>query len=213
MLELNQITQIVDREYLGQTIIRPRLMSSILVNVIRHYFSQPNLLVTERFKFKPNMGMEPESQNSVLIISSASRQLDRADERPAIVVRRLEWQVIPLGIGDGIAQYKPNDENTQYVVSFKGAHVIYAHSREQGEVEALVDELINCFVRLAPLLRRILKLARFRLVQVDKVSMYTTNRDYFVCPLVLQYMWSENWFIDRSVEEMERVVLTAIQTK
>lgn len=209
----NPDIKILDNEYLGRTIIRPRFMTSVILNILRHYFTRPSLLVTERFQKKPNRGLEPDQHDNVLIISTGSWRLKSADERPALVVRRLEWRPIHLGMGDGQVRYDPANAQAEYMIAFQGGHAIYAHSREQGEVEALVEEVINCFLRMAPFIRRMLRLARFRLVNVDKVSMYTMNRDYFVCPMMLQYTWSENWFFDKNSDEMERIVSHAIALK
>lgn len=204
---------LLDTEYYGLYPIRPASLTRAFLNILRNYFTKPNLLRTERFRKKYNQGVTIEQQTNVLIVTPFAWRPDIADQRPAIVVRRLEWRPHRMGLSDGQIRYKEHKPFAEFIVGYSGSHVILCHSRESGEVDMLVEEVMNCFLWLGPFIRRALRLASFSAPLIDKVAMHTVNRDYFVCPVVLKYEWTEGWVYDKGTDELEDIVSLAIQDK
>lgn len=202
---------LLDKQYLDPNYINPSFMTKVFVNLLQIYFTRPEIMITERFKKKPNKGILPDEQTHVLITTIGAWRLDRADERPAILIRRLTWQPIYMGMGEGRIQYDPSKDFTEFMVPIRGQHLFLAHSREYGEVELLVEELLNLLLRLGPIIRRLLKLQQFRVLGADKASIYVRNRDYFVGPVVVQYDWAKSWIINKGIDEIEKITIGAIE--
>lgn len=204
---------LLDTEYFGIYPVRPLSLTKAFLNILRHYFTNPDLLRTDRFKNKPNKGLTVEQQTSVLIVTPFAWRPEVADQRPAIVVRRLEWRPQRLGVSDGQIRHKEGKKYTEFVMAYSGSHSIVCNSRESGEVEMLVEEVMNCFIWLGPLIRRALRLATLSAPIIEKVMMHTINRDYFACPVVLKYEWTEGWIYDKGIESLEEIVNLAIADK
>lgn len=197
---------LLDSKYLFPIPIRPQVMTSVWLNLLRHYFARPEYMVTERFRRKPNQGTGIDAHDQVLIVSTAAWHPETADKRPAITVRRLKWVTQRLGMGDGRAHYQEGETQSEFIIAWQGGHAVFCHSREGGELDYLVDEVLNCLMRLRPVIRRALRLARLDVVEVGAPSMYTSNKDYFVCPVMLQYTWTESWKLDNNIEDVQSVL-------
>ncbi|MEM3062001.1 MAG: hypothetical protein QW303_00455 [Nitrososphaerota archaeon] len=203
---------ILDREYIRRYPLRPGVMTAIFVNILKHFFAHPSYLSTPRFKLHPNKQLDPDENSNVIIASVAAFLPELSDKRPAVLVRRLEWAVNQLGVGDGRINTS-NTEHSRYLIGITGGHSIICLSREMGEVEALVEEVMNCFIYFKPALRKMLNLNKLQLTVVDRVSGFKSNRDYFLCPLVVKYTWTESWTTEPHMNEVYDVIKTAIEDR
>jgi hypothetical protein len=194
---------LLDIKYLYRYPIRPNLMNATLLNLTRHYFTKPEYLVTPRFKGKPNRGITPSEQDSVKIVSVAAREKVTTDKIPLIALRRLEWVPVQLGLGDGIIN--SSTKNT-FTTSFQGGHAFFCRSTEMGEVEYLVEEVMNLLIRYQTVIRRLLNLAQFNVSLVEKVSMSVYHKEYYTCPVTVKYTWVESWSYDKSIDDIVGVI-------
>ncbi|MEM3062241.1 MAG: hypothetical protein QW303_01655 [Nitrososphaerota archaeon] len=196
---------LLDKKYLNPYPIRPNLMTAMFLNLTRHYFTKPEYLSTPRFKSRPNVGLKTHEHNSVKIVSAAAREKPTSDKVPSITIRRLEWAPTNLGVGDNVVNHS-NDKSSRYSISFQGSHLFICRSLELGELEFLVEEVMNMLIRFRPVVRLLFNLQTFNLVLIEKPSVSVQHREYFTCPLAVKYIWTETWEIDKNINEIAALI-------
>lgn len=203
---------ILDREYIRPYPIRPAIMNAVFLNLLKHYFAHPAYLKTPRFKLNPNKTLEPDENSSVFIASASAFTPEITDKRPAVIIRRMEWSCNDIGVGENTMPVA-NSTQRRFLYSFSGSHAFFCTSRESGELDLLTEEVMNCFIYFRPVIRRILGLAKFLLKMVDKVTIFRSNRDYFVCPIMVQYLWTESWTTEPNFDEVMNIIENAALDK
>jgi hypothetical protein len=202
---------LLDRQLIRRFPIRPNYVTSVLLNLTRIYFSRPELLVTTRFRRRPNVSASPIPENTVIIESPAAWPFEYADKRPAIFIRRLEWICRRLGIGGG-RWGGSQDIVEQKLVSWfwRGFHAFYAVSKEGGETEFLIEELINLLLRYGILIRMIFPFQKFQIVNVTRLQSYISATDMFMASVIVRYEWAETWKFEPEYDILEQMITASI---
>lgn len=199
---------IIDRRLVRRFPVRPSYVTAAFLSIARHYFSRPEYMVTERFKARHNSGVEPSPQDYVVIQSPMAWPFEYADKRPAVFVRRLDWVVRRLGLGDG--RWGGTEEVIkERLMSWylRGFHAFHLVSREGGELELLTEEMINLLLRFTPLIRMIFPFQKFQLVSIGRPQAFISATDMFTSSLIVRYEWVETWQFTPDISELEESIL------
>ena len=187
--------------------VRPQYVTQALVSITRHYFASPDRLVTERFRKRHNPSAIPSADDQIIIDSPMAWPVERADKRPAVFIRRLSWNVLRLGLGDGRSAGTPEIIiQNQYSWGWGGRHVFHLISREGGELELLVEEVINLLLRYTSVIRELFGFRRFQLVTITQPQAYIAATDFFQVSIVVQYEWIESFNLQPSLEEIQQII-------
>lgn len=207
------MTQIdlVDRRLLRRYPIRPAYVTRALLSLTRHYFAKEEYLVTERFRKRHNHSVTPAAEDNIVIESPMAWPVEFADKRPAIFIRRLNWVLRRIGLGDGRWGGNPTVvEGNTFSWAWRGTHGFFLIAREGGELEFLVEEMINLLVRFTPIIRTLFGFCQFQMTSVGRIEAYTVATDYFQVPIIVQYDWVETWHLSPGLETVITIVENAL---
>ncbi|MEM2003814.1 MAG: hypothetical protein QXQ37_04090 [Nitrososphaerota archaeon] len=191
--------------------VRPMYVTAALLDITRRYFVRGEYLVTERFRSKHNHSVTSSPENHIVIESPMSWPVEYAEKRPAIFIRRLEWQLRRLGLADGrIVGTRTILDESAFSWFWRGFHAFYVLSREGGELELLIEELINLLLRYTPVIRKLFGFIKFQLVSVGRPQAYIAATDMFTSQLIVRYEWTETWKTYPKFEDIEESINLAI---
>lgn len=208
-----ELDHIIDSSLITNRPFRPHLATKIFVNILRHFFSNPNLLTTERFRKKYNPDVSLSREDNVAILSASSWQPEITDKTPSIMVYRLQWNAKRIGMGDGLIQASKTQESEEYSWMWEGAHAFICLSSESKEAEDMAEELINIFMNFLPVIRRVIGLNRMQLASIGRLTQFVSTKDFFQIPIIVKYEWIESWEISPSPDQVDLQREIILKTK
>lgn len=175
---------------------RPLLIQGFLLQHLRRHFAQPSTIEHANLRDYLWRAQLSDRDRASLMIESVTRwDPNIAGVRPAILLRRNDWQQQRLGIGDKMMTSSRTDGWDRYSVMMAGSHTIFCLAREAGEVETLAYELLLELQAFAQLIRERLNLLRFGVVQLGRPQRIVESRSHFGVPLTVGYVHTQDWTI------------------
>lgn len=202
---------LVHKQLIRNYPVRPIYVTKALLSLTRHYFARPEYLVTPLFRTRHNQSAVPSPDDFVVIESPMAWPVEYTDKRPAVFIRRLKWNTLRLGLGDG-RQSGSNEilSMSRYTWAWAGSHAFVAISREGGELELLVEELINLLLRYTSVIRELFGFSRFQLATVGTQQAYITATDVFQVPITVQYEWLESFQLQPTLDDFRAIIENTI---
>lgn len=172
---------------------RPLLVTGMLVQELRDYFSQPDRL--EQPNLRNYLWRSNLAPQTIMIEALTKWNPQKASARPAILVRRNDWRVQRLGIADRLMMPTTPDGWERYNVCMTGSHTIFCLARESGECESLAAEVFLQLLGFGPKLRENLDLLRFTVVDIGTQMPVLESREHFGVPITIAYAHNQVWTV------------------
>jgi len=172
---------------------RPLLVTGMLVQEVRDLFSAPDRM--EHANLREYLWRSRLDTSTIVVESTTRWDPNLTSNRPAILVRRNDWQVQRLGIGDKMMMQTSLDGWERFSVLMCGSHTLFCLAREAGECETLATEVYLQLMQFGPKLRQTLDLTRFVVVQIGKVAPVLESREHFGVPITVAYAHNQSWTI------------------
>ena len=116
------------------------------------------------------------------------------ENRPAILIRRNDWQVLRRGIDDRMIGDTITDDAMNHYASFLvGSHTVFNLSPQPIEAEILAAEVYRELMQFGPVVREELDLKRFVVVGVGALFEVKEYRGTYAVPVHLAYEIEEKW--------------------
>jgi hypothetical protein len=127
------------------------------------------------------------------------------EKRPAVIIKRNEWNSIKAGIGNvsGVTA----EGHKQYTKFWKGSHTIFCIAREGAEVEKLCAEVYRYMLHFGQIYRHYLDLLMFELLHVGPVGRVEEMKDHYMVPVSVGYAWAETWILRNTAPAIKSVTL------
>jgi hypothetical protein len=184
---------------------RPLLVTGMLVQELRDHFSQPDRIEQPNLRnYLWRTGLAPQT---LLIEALTKWNPQQAGARPAVLVRRNDWQVTRRGIGDRLQMATALDGWERYNVLMAGSHTLFCIARESGECESLAAEIYLQLLGCGPKLREYLDLLRFTVVEVGAMSMVLEAREHFGVPITVAYAHNQTWTVRKHTPILDTIAL------
>lgn len=170
--------------------VTPYSMTVLLRQLLIDHFSDPQRIENPDLRGYIWTGADSDP----ILIESISRWRPRKTEnRPAILIKRNDWQVQRQGIDHRLMGGLSLEGNLDYACLVSGSHSIFCVSNNGAEAELLGHEVFRLILHFSPLIREAANLARLEVAGLGGLNLVEESQDNFVVPITLQYVFLEKW--------------------
>lgn len=132
------------------------------------------------------------------IESSTAWVPELTENRPAIIIHRQAWKRIRLGIDDRMMFHMAPDMQNRYANWWQGGHTLFCITGDGAETEKLGAEVFRELNEFGPVVRMILNLKRFEVVEVGApMKLKADARENYVVPITVSYVYEEFWKVNQ----------------
>lgn len=181
------------------------LLTPAIVRLLQHHFSVATQIEAVNLisRVWTNQPSSP-----IVITSLAEWKPEQSNQRPALLVDRLE-QGRDMGkqtIGDQFQGVRPGN----FSVFMQGQHVVHIVGGREGEADTLAKEVWRELLRFGPQLACRLGLNRFRAIGVGKRQELTEHKQIYAVPVLMAYDYSEGWRLYPTDESPIEAIMSAV---
>jgi len=180
-----------DPSYLCSNQLTPHRMTGFLLQHFLNHFGH-----AEQAGISPlrSCVWHSDPMRSKILIESLTRwDPTQAGVRPAILIRRNDWEVSQIAIGNLMQGSQLTDGTQRYSVLMSGSHTIFCLSVEAAECEELAFEVFQQLLEFCPLIRAKLGLNKILPSQLGKPLPVLESREHFGIPITVGYCHNFNW--------------------
>ena len=182
---------------------RPLLMTGFLVQLFRQHFVSEEQIEEPRLR---GLLWRNDGTSKIEIESATRWRPQKAEFRPAIIVRRDDYRVLRYGISDLHQGGAPDEGQLELSHFVQGGHTVFCFSRAPGQCELLSTEVFRLLRSFAYNIRSSMQLHRFRVVQVGRLQRLDHEAtENFSVPITVNYVFSESWEIYPHAPKLKRV--------
>jgi hypothetical protein len=168
----------------------PYSLTAFLRQLLIDHFSDPNRIENPDLRGYVWTGDDA----SPLLIESITRWRPRKTEnRPAILIKRNDWQVQRQGIDHRLMGGFSLEGELDYDCLVSGSHSVFCISNNGAEAEILGHEVFRLILHYAPLIRQTINLDRLDIAGLSSLQKVEEAQDNFVTATTLQYVFQEKW--------------------
>ncbi len=171
---------------------RPLLVDGLFRKILTEYFSQAENLEYETFKTK--LYSEAIPQN-ILIETNYKYDPLQTEKRPAIIIKRGQWQIQPGGTFGSLSSMDPDTLAPTRTHFWQGSHQFLCISKAPAEANMLGAEVARFFLHFGQKIRVGLNMHRFLLTNLSEISKIPEAKDAFAVVVEVQYIWEESFTI------------------
>lgn len=184
--------------------IKPNIVTGALIQILRSLFSDPkNIVETQLNSFIWNANP---SLTAILIEALYKWQPENVQQRPAVLVKRGEWKVTKISIGDKLhgAPEETGYTDMRQVVAMAGSTTMFCLGNSGLEAELLASEVSYHLMEFSAVIRQQLCLGSFQVSDLGEVSRFEEAHDHFAVPVTVVYSFMHNWKLLRQTPEWMR---------
>ena len=134
------------------------------------------------------------------------------EKRPAVIIKRNSWRHVRLGIDDRMFFTVDKDWQNRYTNLWQGSHTLFCIAGDGAETELLSAEVFRELNEFGPIIRKILNLMRFEVMEVGEITKLKQNaRENFVVPITVAYAYREEWMVRQEGPKFKRLDLKTFQ--
>jgi hypothetical protein len=131
----------------------------------------------------------------IAIDSSTVWEPALTEHRPALIVKRNDWQHRRISIDNRVHGSSRADGAAEYTNLWLGSHTVFALSGEGAECEKLAAETYRELNQFAGKMRKALNLMRLEMVSIGALAKLEEASENFAVPLNIGYAFSESWIV------------------
>ena len=194
--------------------MRPHVMTGFLRQLLIGHFSDPQNIEDwhVRQHLQDNGVWQPTDNvlnKSGILIESITRWVpSTADTRPAILIKRNEWQWQSRVIGDRNVENLYTGE-TGYTGFWEGSHTLFCLAPNGAEAEFLSTEVVKFLMLFSPLIREQMDFFKFYVSGVGGVGEVQEVLQGYAVPVTVAYVAQEHWSLQPYAPRLKRVVFKA----
>jgi len=156
---------------------------------------------------------KPECDTTGIAIESVTKWTpELTEKRPAVIIKRNSWRHVRLGIDDRMFFTLEKDWQNRYTNVWQGSHTLFCIAGDGAEAEKLAAEVFRELNEFGPIIRIILDLMRFEVMEVGEITKLKQNaRENFVVPITVTYAYREEWMVRQEGPKFKRLDLAVFQ--
>lgn len=146
--------------------------------------------------------------DSPILIESVTRWLpEQTETRPAVVIKRNDWSVDRVGIGDFLQGDSDLTGTDHYSILLTGSHTLFCIARNAQQAEILAAEVYREFLQFGPAIRQALDLKRFLVAGAGALALLEEAAQTYVVPVTVGYAFEEKWMLIPHAPVLKRIEL------
>jgi hypothetical protein len=187
---------------------RPLLTTGWLRLWLTHHFAAASLLESQEASVQKDLWTPNINTTGIAIESVTKWEPKLTEKRPAIMIKRNTWRRLRVGIGDRMMFTWPIDGQDTWANFWQGSHTLFCMTpggiTDGAEAELLAAEVYRELNQVGVIVRRILNLAKFEVVEVGELMILDMGhaRENFVVPITVAYAYQEAW---RTLQETQKM--------
>lgn len=189
-----------------QTGLKPHIVTGVLVQICRAIFSDPETIEEPNLK---RYLWNPDPKLSRIQIESIYRyKTEDVQERPAVIVKRGNWVIEKLAIGDAYnAPLETGFEENSHIVVGKGTHTMFCLGTTGLEAELVGTEVYQALLGFLAVIRKQFCFAEFRVQQIGEIGRFEESSVHFAVPITVTYKFFIRWKLLRQTPEWARSLI------
>jgi len=182
---------------------RPILLTGLLRDLlVRHFHDPANLEEADLSKY-----IWSEDERTGILIESIHRwRGDLTEKRPALVIKRNDYQNTRWGIADYVQLTE--DGAYEFCTGYVGSHTVFCLQRTGASAEILGTEVVRELHQFHPVITQYLGLLRFGVIQVGAIAEVEEAKETFVVPVTVGWAYQDNWRLELESMRLRRMPLT-----
>lgn len=178
---------------------RPGLLAvtQLLRQWMTQHFSNVENIRGDRKALFGNKIWTDDNSTGILIESYTAFNPQKTEVRPAIVIKRLKYQRVSLGMGDRFMPTKASPGESLYEVQIAGGHVLFCLGVTPGEAELVAAEVWDELLEHGEAVRENCGFTRFRVIDADSVGILKESGNHFVVPITVAYRFRRAWRVTK----------------
>lgn len=172
---------------------RPQILTAIFMQwMISHFKKLANIehKSLDGYIWRPDI-----KTSGIYITTHTDFDPERANQRPAIVLKRNGWRNLRLGIDNRMMGVISASGDDYYANYWQGSHTFFCLGGTGAETEILAAEVFRELNQFAPRLRPRIGLHRLEVTEVGEVYLTEEAKEHFAVPVNVAYAWEEGWKI------------------
>lgn len=179
------------------------LITGMLRDLLIHHFSTPDHIEIPDLRKALWREMPP---TGILIESLYRWRGDLTEMRPAILIKPNSYRNVRMGIAD--RWIKDEEGNQNYVTLWVGSHTLFCIHGTGASVEILATETQREITQFAPVITRMLDLAKFKVNQVGQISELEEATENFVIPIDVGWAYQEKWVLEQEALKLRGITFS-----
>lgn len=184
---------------------RPHLMTGFFREWFINHFSKSDNIEAKELRGKLWKAIP---DTNIVIESITQWRPDLTQKRLAIIIKRNDWQVQRITIGDRLHGNIPFSGNREHSVLVTGSHTFFCLAGRGTEAEILAAEVYREMMQFGPVIRDELDLKRFVVVSVGSLFELEESKENFGVPVTVSYVADENWQLVPQSVVLKSIVLS-----
>jgi hypothetical protein len=183
-------------------------MTGIVLWVLRNHFADTNHIVAPRLK---NLQwVKDVTQTKIVIDPALEWKAQNLQQRPGVFVKRNQWAIERLGIGDryhfrvpglrvgecnSTCEDKFVDSGDKFEVLVIGSSTVFCISRSAAEAEEIGWEATGQILGFSSRIVHDMDLNRFRVMEVGGAAKLEEASEYWAVPINVAYAFFRAWTV------------------
>jgi hypothetical protein len=194
--------------------MRPHAVTGLLRQLLIGHFADANNIEDPQLRNKfLETGAWKVDENGLndtgILIESITRWTPHSsNKRPAILIKRNDWEWQKLGIGDRMGS-NPFEGSTSYTGLWQGSHSLYCMAAWGLETELLATEVVRFLLHFSPWIREQMDFKRFGITAVGGIGEVQEVVQGYAVPVTVAYLAEEAWKLQPIAPRLKRIVLKA----
>jgi hypothetical protein len=180
--------------------LRAHLMTGVLRHLVGDHFSRPENVEEPELR---GLVWRAGGTGNILIESIARWKPSELGRRPAVIIKRGDWQAERLFPDD---QYGTTPQGAPIFMNLMhGSHTLFCISNAGEEAEILATEVFGLIAGFAHLIRKTLQLTRFVPVGIGPEFEIEEAKENYAVPFTVTYANQHSWTIHEHAPRLRGV--------
>ena len=184
---------------------RPHLMTGFFREWFINHFANADNIEAKELRGKLWKAVH---STDIVVESITQWRPDLTQKRPAIIIKRNDWQVNRVTIRDELHGKINWDGSKDYAVMVSGSHTLFCIAGKGTEAEILAGEVYRDLMQFAPVIRDELALIKFVVVSVGSLFELEEAKETYGVPVTVSYVAGESWKIIPQAPVLKSIVLS-----
>lgn len=182
-------------------------MTGLFCDLLRRHFATENNISPADLR---NLIWQKTDQTDILIEPAYKWRPELTQKRPGVLIKPNAMANKKIGLAN-LRQLPFVDRagNKRFLTYWLGSHTIFCIASNGTKVELLANEVRAELSQFSEVIRSMLDLKQFGVIEVGAISILEEAQQNLVVPVTVGYAIEERWMVREQAPRLNRISLTA----
>lgn len=195
----------------------PYILTNFFVQFTRAHFSEPKDIINDRYK---EYIWTPDVESSKILIEPSFKvNTKNTQHRPAILFKREQVQVMPIGLGQGKHQshFEPKGDKMEgrnkgmdFTTIIPGSHTILCIGQSGGEADELGLEVFFKYLEYGWVLKKEANLGKFMVTGISPAKKLDENQENWLTAITLNWAYDYSWTLFQEAPILKKIGIDSV---